>query len=240
MPVDIKADFLTEAYFSELSAQHKQIRSEYQKWYVFDHSKAIAAHAILTRMMHDLESNPEILHGHKQFDLFFDTFDRNVKQLAYITEELHYFRNVLNQYGEAPERLDEMIELAACGKWQLFSARYHRYEVEELDAAYHVKFISANGRFEVVYHTQTGLIVTDPVNMGTYNYAPGSFNPWKYYLHHQFDKVPWTKWGNTDEVSYKEITQREMRHGSKEQKNSSAELKQAINNKMSESSMCQQ
>lgn len=239
MAVNIEADFLTEAYFSELSAQYAQIRSEHRRWYVFDHSKAIAAHAILIRMMHDLGSQPEALYGHSHFDLFFETFDRHVRQLPYITEEIHYFRNELNRYGEAPERLDEMVELVACGKWRLFSARYHRYEVTEPDAAYHVKFISANGRFEVVYHTETGQIVIDPVNMGTYNYAPGSIHPWKYYQHHQYDKVPWMKWGNTDQVSYEEIKQKKTRHGSTEQKNSTAELKQLIKNKMSESPTCQ-
>lgn len=238
--VTIEADFLTEAYFAELSAQYAQIRSEHRKWYLFDHSKAIAANAILTRMMHDLESDPEALYGHRHFDLFFETFDRHVRQLPYITEEVHYYRNELNRYGAMPERLEEMIPLVACGKWRLFSARYHRYEVAGTDAAYHVKFISANGRFEVVYHTETGQLVTDPVNMGTYNYAPGSFLPWKYYQHYQYDKVPWIKWGNTDQVSYEEIKQRKMRHGSTEQKNSTAKLKQLIKNKMSELPACQQ
>ena len=90
---------------------------------------------------------------------------------------IHYFRNVLNQYGGAPEQLEAMTELVACGKWQLFIARYHRYEVSEYDAAHNVKFISSDDRFEVVYNVETGQIVNDPVNMGTYNYAPGSFIP---------------------------------------------------------------
>ncbi len=236
----IEADFLSEAYFSELSDQYDQIRSEHRKWYVFDTSKAIASHAILTHMMDDLLKNQELLNGHKQFDLFFETFDQHVKQLPYITEELHYFRNELNQYGEAPKQLEEMIELAACGKWQLFSAKYHRYEVSEYDADYNVKFISSNGRFEVVYHAETGQIVNDPVNMGTYNYAPGSIIPWKYYQHHKYDKVPWKKWGNTNQVSYEEIAQKQTRHGSIQQKDSSDALKQLIENKVLELESCQQ
>src|SRR5690606_40469363 len=107
-----------------------------------------AAHAILLKMMNDLEENKARLVGHENHHLFFDTFDRYVRQLTYITDEIHYFRNVLNQYGEAPQRLEDMMELAACGKWRLFSARYHRYEEAEADAAYHVKFISESGRFE--------------------------------------------------------------------------------------------
>ncbi len=237
--VHIDADFLSEAYFSELTAQYAQIRSAHRKWYVFDHSEAIAAYAIIIRMMHDLENHPETLYEHSHLDLFFETFDRYVRQLPYITKEIHYFRNELNRYGEAPEQLNAMIELVACGKWRQFSSRYHRYEAAEYDAAYHVKFISANGRFEVVYHTETGRIVTDPVNMGTYNYAPGSLHPWKYYQHHQYDKVPWMKWGNTAQVSYEDIQQKKTRHGSTEQKHSTAELKQLIKNKMSEPLTCQ-
>lgn len=237
--ITIEADYLSEEYFSELATQYAQIRSGYSRWYRIDHSKAIASHAILTRMMDDLRNHPESLYGHTHFDLFFETFDRHVKQLPYITEKLHYFRNELNPYGEAPEQLDEMIKLAACGKWRLFSARYHRYEVPESDAAYHVKFISENGRFEVVYHTESGQLVTDPVNMGTYNYAPGSILPWKYYQHHQYDKVPWRKWGNTDQVSYQEIKQKKTRHGSTEQKKSTAKLQQVIKNNISEAPTCQ-
>lgn len=236
--VEIRADFLTEAYFTELSEQYDHIRSQHRKWYRFDRSNSIAAHAILTRMMNDLMENDKLLDGHPLFNLFFDTFDRYVRQLAYITEEIHYFRNELNQFASAPDHLDEMIELAACGKWRLFSARYHRYEEMESDAAYHVKFLSADGRFEVVYHTETGDLVTNPVNMGTYNYAPGSFHPWKYYQHHKFDKVPWKKWGNTDEITYQEITQRQTRHGSKEQKSSTKEVEQLIQEKTAHSDAC--
>ncbi|MCG7344914.1 hypothetical protein MHZ92_12270 [Sporosarcina sp. ACRSL] len=238
--VDIEADFLSEGYFSELSDQYNQIRSKHRKWYIFDNSKAIASHAILTQMMHDLVGNHELLIGHKQFDLYFETFDQHVKQLPSITEEMHYFRNELNRYGEAPKQLEEMIDLVACGKWKLFSSRYHRYEVSEYDAAYNVKFISSNGRFEAVYHAETGEIVNDPVNMGTYNYAPGSIIPWRYYQHHQYDKVPWKKWGNTNQVSYEEITQKQTRHGSMEQKDSSNALEQLIENKTRESQICQQ
>ncbi len=238
VPIAIKSDFLSEAYFSELSEQYDLIRSEHRKWYRFDTSKAIASHAILTQMMDDLVGNQKHFNGHKQFNLFFETFDHHVKQLPYITEEIHYFRNVLNRYGEAPDQLEEMIELVACGKWQLFSAKYHRYEVREYDAAYNVKFISSDGRFEVVYHAETGQMVNDPVNMGTYNFAPGSIHPLKYYQHHKYDKVPWKKWGNNNQISYKEITKRPSRHGSTEQKKSTKELENLIKNKISDSKKC--
>lgn len=236
--IEPEGNFLTETYFSELSEQYDQIRSEYRKWYVLDHSKAIASHAVLTRMMEDLMDNQELLYGHVHDSLFFDKFDHYVKQLPNITEEIHYFRNELNKYGEAPGQLEEMIELAACGKWEVFSARYHRYEAEEYDSAYNVKFISSDGRFEVVYNTETGQMVTDSINMGTYNFAPGSIIPWKYYQHHKYDKVPWKKWGNTYQVSYEEIKKRENRHGTPEQEHSSDALEKFIESKTSESPSC--
>ena len=228
--IDIEADFLTEEYFLELSGEYERIRSEHRKWHSIDHSKPIASYAILIRMMHDLADHQELLYDHKHFKLFFDTFDQHVRKLPYLTNEIHYFRNELNKYGGAPKHLDEMIELAACGKWQLFSAKFHRYEVDDYDAAYNVKFISSDGRFEVVYNIETGQLVTDAVNMGTYNFAPGSIVPWKYYQHHKYDKVPWKKWGNTDQISYEEIKQKESRHGSTKQKNSSNEIEILIEN----------
>jgi len=68
--------------------------------------------------------------------------------------------------------------------------------------------------------------------MGTYNYAPGSILPWKYYEHDKYDKVPWKKWGNTNEISYTEIKQKLTRHGSKEEKASTAALRKRIENKV--------
>lgn len=190
-------------------------------------------------MMGDLLENPELLYAdYEHFELFFETFDQHVKQLPILTEEIHYFRNELNQYSGAPEQLEVMIELVACGKWQLFSARYHRYEVNEYDAAHNVKFISSDGRFEVVYNRETGQIVNDSVNMGTYNYAPGSIIPWKYYQHHQYDKVPWKKWGNANELSYEELIQRQMRHGTTIQKDSSNTVENMISSKKEESLKC--
>jgi len=236
--VDIKANFLSDTYFSELAEQYEEIRSEHRKWFILDQSRAIASHAILTRMMDDVMENQELLYEDKQANLFFDTFDQYVKQLTQMTEQFHYFRNELNKYGEAPDRLEGMVELTACGKWKVFSARYHRYQVDEYDSAHNMKFISTDGRFEAVYNTETGQIVTDPINMGTYNFAPGSMIPWQYYQHHKYDKVPWKKWGNTDQIAYDEIKQRESRHGSLEQKKSADVLEELIESKISESPSC--
>src|SRR5690606_19741689 len=134
--LEVSSDFMSDAYFSELEAHYDRIRSEHRDFAIVDHAKSIASHAVLTQLMTDLRENPNILNGNKHFETYFETFDQYVRQLPYVTKEIHFFRNELNRYGEAPERLDDMIQLAALDKWRLFSARYHRYEVSEYDAAY--------------------------------------------------------------------------------------------------------
>lgn len=238
IPIEISANFLTLEYFAEIQEEYNQIRSENQRWYLLSYAKAIASHAIIKKMMLDLLDNESLLYENEQFNMFFSTFDYHVKQLPYLPEDIHFFRNQLNQYSGAPNQLNDMIELAACGKWHPFSATYHRYEVNEYDAAYNMKFVSENGRFEVVYNTLSGELINDPINMGTYNYAPGSIVPWKYYQHYIYDKLPWKKWGNTNEVSYKEITARLSRHGSIEQKISHNELNTMINTKTNNIQSC--
>lgn len=220
--------FLSNEYFNDLDELFEQVKLENEKWYIFDGSSRIAAKAVISKMMKDLENNPTALMKHENKKLYFDTFNKNISRLDGITKEIHYFRNILNSYSGAPTSLDEMITLAAKGEWQLFSAKFHRYSYEDDNAALNVKFISANGRFEVVYNTETGEIVTAPVNMGTYNYAPGSINPKKYYKHYLFDITPWKKWGNVDRVSYEDIISLESKHGSVEEKNNTKKIKKWI------------
>lgn len=225
---DIKADFLSNEYFDELDELFDRVKSMNEKWYVFDGSKKIAAEVVVNQMMDDLESNPNTLINHENFNRFFETFDLNIRKLGSITERMHFFRNTLNSYSNAPENLDEMIYLAAIGQWELFSAKFHRYNNGEINAALNVKFLSEDGRFEAVYNVGTGKIVDDPVNMGTYNYAPGSLNPIKFYLHGKFDKDPWKKWGNVKEVPYDYIIKLESKHGSNEAKNNEKEVERWI------------
>lgn len=176
--LEVNSSFLSKEYFDELTLAYERIRSSNKKWYILNNSKAIASHAILTQMMSDLQVNQALLKEHELFNTFFYTFDFHVRQLPVMTEEIHYFRNQLNTYSGAPEQIEDMLNLAVCDKWQLFSGTYHRYKVDDYDAAYNVKFISSNGRFEAVYNIKTGSLIEDAVNMGTYNYAPGSIVPW--------------------------------------------------------------
>ncbi|MFC3771314.1 hypothetical protein [Paenibacillus sp. GCM10012303] len=208
-----QTEFLSDWYFDELDVRFEQIKEEHREWYLFDRSGKMAAQAVAAQMMDDLKNDPDALRQHKNFKRYFETFDRMVRKIGRISEELHYFRNTLNAYSNAPVKLEDMITLAAEGEWRLFSAKYHKYDFGGLNGAYNVKFVSADGRFEAVYNAESGEIVTDPVNMGTYNYAPGSIHPVKYYRHYTLDKTPWTKWGNTKEMAYRDIAALESKHG---------------------------
>lgn len=222
------SEFLSDAYFFELEELFETVKNQHDQWFVFDGSEKAAAQAVISRMMHDLEHHPEALTGHPNFNRYFETFDEHIREMGRITKEMHFFRNKLNAYSGAPEKLDDMITLAARNEWRLFSARYHKYMGEEMNAALNVKFVSANGRFEAVYNTESGQMVVDAYNMGTYNYAPGSINPIEYYKHHIYDKVPWKKWGNTEEVSYRDIVRLESGHGTNESKKNAEEIEKWI------------
>ena len=141
---------------------------------------------------------------------------------------MHFFRNTLNSYSNAPTKLNDMITLAAKGEWKVFSAKFHRYDYEEINGALNIKFISKDGRFEEVYNMRTGEIVDDPVNIGTYNYAPGSVNPIKFYNHTKYDKEPWKKWGNVEGFSYQDIMKLKSEHGTKEADNIYKEVEELI------------
>ncbi len=227
-------EFLSDEYFNDLSGLFKRTKVENDKWYFFDGAEKIAAKAVINKIMNDLEKEPNALVNHKNFNLFFDTIDQNIRKLDSITEEMHFFRNTLNAYSNAPDELDHMIDLAATGKWKLFSAKFHRYNNEAINGALNIKFLSVDGRFEAVYNTGTGKIVVDPANIGTYNYAPGSVNPIKYYNHNKYDKVPWKKWGNIKGFSYEKIIRLKSEHGSEEAKNNYKEVERWIQQRKDE------
>jgi hypothetical protein len=83
-------------------------------------------------------------------------FDKNVRELDDITERIHFFRNTLNSYSGAPAAYKDMIDLAARGKWKIFSAKFHWFDYGDTNGALNVKFISSEGRFEAVYNTEPG------------------------------------------------------------------------------------
>lgn len=226
--------FLSDEYFYEIDSLFEQIKKENGQWDVFNSSKKKAANVVINKMMDDLENNPNALPNHKNFKRFFETFDKYIRKLDSIRERMHYFRNTLNSYSGSPIKLEEMIDLAARGEWYLFSAKFHRFYYEDINGALDVKFLSADGRFEAVYNTGTGKIVTDPANMGTYNYAPGSINPIKFFYHDKYDKKPWKKWGNVKGFSYQSIMSLKSGHGIDEANNNEKEVERLIQQRKTE------
>jgi hypothetical protein len=220
--------FLSDEYFDEIDTLYAKIKKENGQWYILDDSKQKAANAVINKMMEDLENNRDILSNHKNGKRFFETFDKYIRRMDSITERMHYFRNTLNLYSGAPVELKSMIDMAAEDEWYLFSGKFHRFYYGEINGALNVKFLSADGRFEAVYNTETGGIVTDPANMGTYNYAPGSINPIKFYYHDVYDKRPWKKWGNVKGFSYQKVMNLKSGHGTDEANSNEKAVKRRI------------
>lgn len=221
-------NFLSDEYFTYLESIFEEMVSERSNGYDSSRVKKIVAAVVLNKMMDDLESETEALYTHENSMRFFETFDRYILMQDDITERMHYFRNTLNEYGNAPARLEDMIALAAEDKWHLISAKYHLFYYGDLNGALNVKFVSADGRFEAVYNTGKGEKVTDPANMGTYNYAPGSFDLLKYIDHSIYDKEPWKRWGNVKGYAYEDIMKLRSGHGTNEARENKLEVEAAI------------
>lgn len=226
--------FLSDEYFNEIDSLFEQTKKGNGQWDVFNSSKENAAKAVINKMMDDLENDPNSLPNHINYKRFFETFDNNIRKVDGITERMHFFRNILNSYSGAPSDLKDMIDSAARGEWHLFSAKFHRFNYEGINGALNVKFLSSDGRFEAVYNTGTGKIVNNPANMGTYNYAPGSVNPIRFYLHNKYDKKPWKKWGNEKGFSYDDIIGLESGHGTDEATKNNKKVERLIQQRKAE------
>lgn len=228
------AIFLSDEYFSELDGLFEKIKNENSRWYDKKSVEKTAASIVLNKMMDDLENDPVALKTQENCMTFFETFDRYIRMLDHITKRMHFFRNTLNLYGNAPAKLEDMIDLAAEDKWHLFSGEYHLFNFADLNGALNVKFISDSGRFEAVYNTETGKIVTDPANMGTYNYSPGSLDLFKFIDHSVYDKEPWKQWGNVEGFAYEDIMKLKSGRGTDEAKKNYIEVKKLIEKRKNE------
>jgi len=56
-------------------------------------------------------------------------------------------------------------------------------------------YVSEDGHKEAVYD-KNGLLVEDPINMGSYNYYPRREQPLRHFI---YDVWPWIKWGNSED-----------------------------------------
>lgn len=113
-----------------------------------------------------------------------------VDEIEYCGSIEHYFRTSLN-HG-VPQKLSEMVELAKNGKWELLDVGDSILHMYGDNGEYNLKFVSADGHFEVVYDIN-GNLVTDSLNMGTYNYV----SPKNALGHAKFDVIPYSHLGNT-------------------------------------------
>ena len=110
------------------------------------------------------------------------------KEPPAITRSKHYNRN---QYNTWQPRNAAQAERSGWTKLSWFKAAYHKQGPKENRR--NQKWVSPSGKCEVVYDETGTEIVTDPVNMGTYNFFPASDAE----NHYKYDVKPYILWGNT-------------------------------------------
>ena len=122
----------------------------------------------------------------------FDRVCKKVNELVKkvkMTEEIHYFRNRLNK---GPKELELLLKEK--DNWVLLTPDKSAFHMHGRDGIFNLKFISKDeGNFEVVYDKDNKL-VTNRINMGTYNFA----NPEDIKGHEKYDLKPYYSWGNTE------------------------------------------
>lgn len=96
--------------------------------------------------------------------------------------DAHYSRN---DYNYTPDYREAIHYWRRLPDWQSI---YHQHGSGRNNS----KFVSPNGQCEAVYD-ETGKLVTDDQNMGTYNFAAPS-DPIRHFL---LDVLPYWAWGNT-------------------------------------------
>jgi RHS repeat-associated protein len=143
----------------------------------------------------------------------YDLIDSLVAEIGTVDMDMHYFRNELNR---VPKTLEDLyIENDNGNTWNLISvigSSYHMQDTPGMDQGeglYNVKLMSADGRFEAVYD-KYGNLITEPINMGTYNYAPTAINVLtpinsasSGLAHVKYDVKPYKRFGNTLDSSQK-------------------------------------
>lgn len=104
---------------------------------------------------------------------------------SYPTEEEHYNRNTNNP--DFPDEFDEDY----FSDWDdSVSADCHQFTAPGKD---NVKYVSKDGMYEVIYD-QNGFEVTDPRDVGTYNYISPIYDPIGHFI---VDVIPWIMYGNS-------------------------------------------
>ena len=103
---------------------------------------------------------------------------------------LHYARNYFNNLPDLNTILNDWIKQDASANMYHLNTNGS----QGFDALYNIKYLSPDGHREAVIcfiPGQTPYIVTDPANMGTYNFGTSTFE------HALFDVLPYCLYGNS-------------------------------------------
>ena len=153
----------------------------------------------LSVIMLDVDKNPNQLDSNQLDNIsrFHNLVSSLIYNIGYVDMETNYFRNKLNR---VPKTLEELISLnktlPISKRWILLSVAGSGYHMQGVDGEYNLKFVSYDVFYEAVYNKK-GILLNennDPINMGTYNYAPGIH---VINAHVKFDQTPYLIWGNT-------------------------------------------
>ena len=114
-----------------------------------------------------------------------------IEKISGVTREEHYGRLALDDHMNYPKKFNETY--FSNSSW-----------VGKIDAACHqftssdqsnIKYVSIDGRYEAIYDYEHNL-VEDVRDVGTYNYASPTDDPWNHFL---LDVIPWIFWGNSQD-----------------------------------------
>ena len=165
-------------------------------------SNSINPQVGIQAMMDDYYSAVEIIDidsiSDDKWDIYCNYFNEFVvseyMQAFSMPKEVHYFRNNLNR---APDKLEDMI--TEFDDWVLCDTSASGYHMYNKDGGYNLKFISKCGKYEAVYDRYGNLLdeYTDPVNMGTYNFANYLEEPDS---HFNLDVSTYFEYGNVPDI----------------------------------------
>lgn len=166
-------------------------------------AKIVASSKCMEIIMSDVKNNSIKLNYISDYNFLrlCEKVNSLVRKQSVVSQELHYFRNYLNRVPKTlNELIDENSKLSSDEQWQLMSIDRSLYHMQQDGGLKNLKFVSADGRFEAVYN-EYGLLVTDSINMGTYNYAPSITEG--HASHKKYDVNPYEEWGNTSDSPQK-------------------------------------
>ena len=108
---------------------------------------------------------------------------------SFPTKEEHYNRN--NSNPDFPDEYDARY----FEEWDdSVSADCHQFTSPDKS---NVKYVSPDGKYEVIYDS-SGREVTDPRDVGTYNFISSLVDPIGHFI---VDVIPWIRYGNSPDDS---------------------------------------